>query len=64
METRSLTQVSTLFFMEYAHNMSVRAAGLKSRRATMRKGGTQRLYENFGDTTNQIHQSLVEMVKG
>jgi len=47
METRSLTQVSTLFFTEYSHNVSVRATGLKSRRATMRKGGTQRLYGEF-----------------
>ena len=47
METRSLMQVSTLFFTEYAHNVSVWAAGLKFRRATMRKGGTQRLYGEF-----------------
>ena len=30
-----------------AHNVSVWAAGLKFRRATMRKGGTQRLYGEF-----------------
>ena len=47
METRSLTQVSTLFFTEYAHNVSVWAAGLKFGRATMRKGGTPRLYGEF-----------------
>ena len=40
-------QVAALFFTEYAHNVSVWAAGIKSRRATMRKGGTQRLYGEF-----------------
>nr|ABK22757.1 unknown [Picea sitchensis] len=46
------------------HNVSVWAAGLKTRRATMskrEKAALKDCMENFGTTMDQIHQSLAEL---
>jgi len=59
-----LTMAAVTVSLVNARNVSVWAAGLKTRRATMskrEKAALKDCVENFGDTTDQIHQSLVEL---